>query len=578
MIQYQVYFPRPEAHYVEIEMQFKAPQSGISELYMPVWTPGSYMVREYSRHVDQVDLKNAQGEKIPIEKNAKNIWQFDAKASSTYTLTYRVYGFELTVRTNHIDADHAMLNGAPTFITLKGSEYLPHHISIQPKKDWKAISTSLKENGSPWKRIAANYDEVVDSPIEIGNHEVLHFEAGGIPHELALVGESNMNKELFVKELQTILNKELEIVGGTHPCERYVFIVHHTDNVYGGLEHLHSSLNMIPRWNYSDRDKYLQSISLLAHEYYHLWNVKRIRPVELGPFDYLQENYTRQLWAIEGVTSYYDDYFVYLAGICTEKEYLDLVAGNINRVLNTPGDELQTLGESSYDTWIKYYRQHENTHNNQVNYYVKGATVVAALNFLILKETKGEKSMDDVMRALYALYLKRPEKGYTEEEILAICEQVAGTSLKSFFDQHIFGVTPIPYEEYFQYVGLTLKSNAVKDYSFGWTLSTKEGKYIITKVDEGGSASAAGLSAEDEVLAVNGFRINSQWEKFISDKKVGDTFELLISRYGKIRAVQMTLLPNAPVKYSVQLLEDATPEQVQLRNLWLKSQKGSSSN
>lgn len=571
MISYQVYFHRPESHYVEVEMQFTTQDSGTSELYMPVWTPGSYMVREYSRHVDQVVLTHENGKVIPIQKTAKNIWSFDSEAQAKYILKYRVYGFEMSVRTNHIDADHATLNGAPTFITLRNAEHLPHTITFHPKNDWKVISTSLKENGSPWKRIAANYDELVDSPVEIGNHEVLFFDVKGVPHEMAMVGESNMDKDVFVKELQKIIEQEILLFGKKHPCERYVFINHHTENVYGGLEHLHSSLNMIPRWNYTERANYLQSISLLAHEYFHLWNVKRIRPEELGPFDYEQENYTRQLWAIEGVTSYYDDYFVYLAGVSSQKEYLDIVASNINRVVNTPGDTHQSLTESSFDAWVKYYRQHENTHNTQVNYYVKGATVVTALNLLILNETKGQKSMDDVMRALYDLYLQRPEKGFSEAEILAICEQIAEVSLKAFFDQHIYGTTPIDYSQYLDFVGLELVPQEQRAYSLGWSWNIKDGKYIISKIDDGSSAAQAGLSAEDEIIAMNGYRISSQWEKMLSNYNVGDEIELLISRYGKIRSLNMKLLPNAQVKYSIQTKDSATDEQVQLRNIWLKN-------
>lgn len=578
MIAYQVYFKHPEAHYVEIEMTFSPLQAGDVELYMPVWTPGSYMVREYSRHVDQVQLQKASGASVQIDKKSKNIWSFKADEATSYKLIYRIYGFEWSVRTNHVDADHAMINGAPTFITVKGQEKLPHHVTFHPKYDWKVISTSLSANGSEWKRVAANYDELVDSPVEIGNHEVIHFKVGGVPHELALVGSSNMDKRQFVSELQTIIQQEIDLFGKAHPCERYVFIVHHTDNVYGGLEHLHSSLNMLPRWNYTERSAYLQSISLLAHEYFHLWNVKRIRPVELGPFDYLQENYTRQLWAIEGVTSYYDDYFVYLAGVASEKEYLNIVAANINRVLNTPGDSYQSLAESSFDAWVKYYRQHENTNNNQVNYYVKGATVVTALNLLILQSSNGEKSLNDVMKALYEMYLSRPEKGYTEEELLTLCEEVAGISLKSFFEDHIFGTLPINYAEYLAYAGIDMVDQSTSEYGLGWSLSVKDGKYVISKVDEGSSASLAGLSAEDEILAINGYRINAQWEKFLYDAKVGSSIEVLISRYGKVRTLQVKLLPNPQVKYVLAFNENPTPEQLKIRQAWLKAGSDKSSN
>ncbi len=570
MISYQVYFRQPELHYVEVEMTFPVSKPEEVELYMPVWTPGSYMIREFSRHIDMVRVKRSGAEKITIQKINKNTWRFSADKAGDYQVSYRVYANEISVRTNHVDAEHATLNGAPTFLAVKGLENATHTITFHPHENWKVISSSLPESGSLWIRIAESYDLLVDSPTEIGNQEVLTFEAGGIPHELALVGPSNADKEKLMKELKTIIEEEVKLFGKPHPCKRYVFILHHTEDVYGGLEHLHNSVNMVPRWNYDTRDKYLQTISLLAHEYFHLWNVKRIRPEELGPFDYSQENYTRQLWAIEGVTSYYDDYFVYLAGVSDQKEYLKIVAENINKVENTPGDEMQSLAESSFDTWIKYYRQHENTHNNQVNYYVKGATVVTALNLLILKATKGVKSMDDVMRALNELYLKRPEKGYSEKEMLAITELIAGISLDDFFERHIYGTEPLDYNAYLSYAGLELKDTSDARYDIGWSVSNKEGKFIVAKIDAGSSAAVAGINANDEVLAVNGFRMNSQWSKCLYDKSAGDEVDVIISRSGRIHTFRMRLLPNQKKSYVIHVIENPDAGQLKIREAWLR--------
>lgn len=570
MIHYQVFFRQPELHYIEVEMTIPVIQTGTVELYMPVWTPGSYMIREFSRNIDQVVAKGVDFEKIDIQKDSKNSWTFFAKDKGDYHISYRVYANEISVRTNHVDVEHATLNGAPTFLAVKGLENLSHKITYHPFEKWKVISSSLPEADGPWVRIAENYDLLVDSPAEIGNQEVLTFEAGGIPHELAFVGPSNADKKKLAEELKLIIEEEVRFFGKKHPCDRYVFILHHTEDVYGGLEHLHNSVNMVPRWNYDTRDKYLQTISLLAHEYFHLWNVKRIRPEELGPFDYSQENYTRQLWAIEGVTSFYDDYFVYLAGVSDQKEYLKIVAENINKVENTPGDRSQSLTESSFDTWIKYYRQHENTHNNQVNYYVKGATIVTALNLLILKQTQGAKSMDDVMRALYELYLRRPEKGYSEKEILAITELIAGTSLEDFFDRHIYGTEPIDYAKYLSEAGLELVNTSDEKYDTGWYLNVKDSKFFVSKIDVGSGAAVAGINANDEILALNGFRMNAQWKNSLFGKTAGDIVEVIISRAGRIHVFHMELLPNQKKSYTIQLLQNPTESQLKVREAWLK--------
>jgi len=569
MIRYEVFFREPQHHYVHVEMTLDASAGEELTLYMPVWTPGSYMIREFSRYIDMVTAQDEQDNPLTIEKTAKNTWSLAIKATGPVRVSYRVYANELTVRTNHVNIDHAMLNGAPTFLTVKGWENQVHQVRIHPYSTWKVISTALPQLENEWHRAARNYDELVDSPLEIGNHEVIHFEAAGIPHELALVGASNVNKRKLVKELTAIVDEELKLFRKEHPCERYVFILHHTDQTYGGLEHLHSSLNMVPRWNYEPREKYLQSISLLAHEYFHLWNIKRIRPVEFGPFNYNEENYSRQLWVAEGITSYYDDYFVYLAGVSSQYEYLDIVADNINKVVNTPGDTFQALSESSFDTWIKYYRQHENTQNNQVNYYTKGATVVTALNLLILNATKGKRSMDDVMRAMYERYLKNPDKGMTEAEVLRICEDIAGVPLKDFFDRHIYGKEPVDYAHYLAYAGLELKDYNKSGYYIGWSLNNREGKWMVSKVEAGSSAYEAGLNAEDEILAINGYRMSSNWEHVLFGSGVGSEVELLISRAGIVRSVKMKLLPDIRRKYRINVLEEITPLQKKIRNAWL---------
>lgn len=569
MISYQVYFRQPELHYVEIEMKVSVKNIQTVEVYMPVWTPGSYMVREFSKNLDQFQVLNSSKENIPFQKNSKNTWTFQPETTEEYFIHYRIYANEWSVRTNHVDIDHAMLNGAPTFLAIKGLEQLEHQVEYHPNENWKVISSPLPENGNEWKRTAENYDLLVDSPVEIGNHEVMTFQAGNIMHEIALVGKSNVDRMTLLKDLKAIVEEEIKLFAMTHPCKRYVFIIHHTENVYGGLEHLHSSLNMLPRWNYEPRDKYLQSISLLSHEYFHLWNVKRIRPIELGPFDYQQENYTRQLWAIEGVTSYYDDYFLYLSRVSSIQEYLKTVSENINKVVNTPGDTAQTLAESSFDAWVKYYRQNENTHNNQVSYYVKGAAVVTALNLLMLNNTKGEKSMDDVMRVLYQRYLQNPEIGYTEEELLQVCETVAETSLKAFFAQHIFGNEPIDYNYYLSLAGLELYETNKENYQFGWTLSQKEGKFIISKVDFDKCAALAGLNAEDEILAFNGFRMNTQWERSLFDKSVGDEIELIVSRNGIIKNFNIELEASQKKNYTIHLDKKPSPDQVLVRKAWL---------
>ena len=570
MINYQVFFKNPELHYIEIEMSFKSNNSGDNLLYLPVWTPGSYMVREFSKNVDKVEATTAYGKILSIKKIKKNQWLIQAVTQDIIIVKYRVYANELTVRTNHVDDAHALLNGAATFMAVSGQESSKHRVVIHPFGLWSKISTSLHPLDNIWHREASDYDELVDSPIEIGNQKVIEFEVERVPHQLALVGVSNMEEERLIRDLSNVLSEEIRFFKATHPCSEYLFILNHTEKTYGGLEHKNSSVNMTPRWSYEPREKYLKTISLLAHEYFHLWNIKRIRPVELDPFDYQNENYTRQLWAIEGITSYYDDYFVYLGGVSSRDEYLDIIAKNYDEVISHVGNHCQSLADSSFDTWIKYYRPNENTHNTQVSYYVKGSIVALMLNLSILKQTAGEKSLDDVMRLLYRRYITNPESGYTEQEFREITEQVMDADLSQFYDDFIYGTSPLNLDTLLFEAGLKLTKIEKDESDLGWNLEMRSNNYFIQKVEENGCAAQSGLQANDEILAINGFRMNEQWNNFIAYNSKGDPLEVIVARAGIIKKMELNLIGNRKTEYVIREIENPTAQQLKIKNAWLK--------
>ncbi len=400
-IKYTLSFPEPHTHYAEVEMYISNISVDVIYLKMAVWTPGSYLIREFQKNIDFVEWSVANGQWSRVEKTDKNTWKIDlsngALNASTnnntnthnVSIRYRTYCFEQSVRTNFVDEQHALINGAATFLYVDGFENTSSEIDIIPFEKWNNISTSLiqKENNK-WLRISTNIDELIDSPIEIGNHLSYFFDAANIAHELAIYGESNCNIEKLIADLKRIIEVEANIFGG-HPCKNYVFFIHNTENSFGGLEHLHSSVNHVTRWSY-DAKNYQRAISLLAHEYFHLWNVKRITPSALIPFNYNTENYTELLWFFEGITSYYDDFICYKAGVTSKIDFLYIVASNINGVLNTAGIDTQTLAEASFDTWLKYYRRNENSNNTQISYYTKGAVVAMIFDIIIMDATNGE--------------------------------------------------------------------------------------------------------------------------------------------------------------------------------------------
>lgn len=569
-ITYSLSFPEPHTHYLEVEMHLGAIQTQVLALKMAVWTPGSYLIREFQRNIDFVERIYADGRTERLEKTDKHSWKLDTQQESNIRLRYRVYCFEYTVRTNFIDEAHALLNGAPTFLYAAGYEDMPCDIHIQPHPSWKKISTALEmKDKDPWIRFAKNLDEIIDSPMEIGNHSSSYFEAEGVQHELAVYGESNGDMQKLVDDLKAVVREEVRIFGA-HPCKNYLFILHHTDGIFGGLEHLHSSVNFVNRWAYEPK-KYQQVISLLAHEYFHLWNVKRIRPATLGPFNYEKENYTTLLWFFEGITSYYDDYICYRAGVTSRQDYLDIVAKNINNVLNLAGTDTQTLVESSFDTWIKYYRKNENSNNVQISYYNQGSVAGMLFDLIIIDATQGNRSLDDVMRALYERYLSDPGTGISEETLLAIFNEVSGIDCSEYFNRFLRHTGIGDIEPFFEKTGIALKDNSPKDAVYlGMSTDWKEGRLIITELDKNYGAYQGGLNVNDELIAIDDHRVSKDFTKFYTHKAVNERVKVLISRQGTIKSYNIGLSPDIRKNYTLSLPGNiATRQTINLKK-WLK--------
>ncbi len=428
-IRYTVSFPAPQTNYFDVSAVVPADGRPEVELMMAVWTPGSYLIREYSRNVESVTATGQGGRALAIEKSDKNRWRVATGGAPSVTVKYRVYAREMSVRTNWVEADFAMINGAPTFMTLVGGLQRPHEVVIEPARAWRTSMTSLAPlPGGSHRYRAADYDELVDSPILIGNPAVYEFTVDDKKHYLANIGESGVfDGAKAAKDLEAIVREQRRFWGSL-PYDRYIVM-----NVLtavpgqiagGGLEHKNSTLLIAGRWATRTRQSYLAWLELASHEIFHAWNVKRLRPVELGPFDYENENFTRSLWLVEGVTDYYSELLVHRAGLSTPVEYLDALSNKIEEVQTTPGRTVQSAELASQDAWIKYYRPDENSPNSSVSYYSKGAVLGFVLDAKIRKATAGAKSLDDVMRAAYQKF--SGSRGYTPDEFRAVAEQVAG--------------------------------------------------------------------------------------------------------------------------------------------------------
>src|SRR5918993_499072 len=434
-ITYTLRFPAPATHYVEVEATLPTDGREHIELMLATWTPGSYLVREYARHLESVDARSADGNGRRVEKTRKNRWRIECGGAHDLTVRYRVYGREMTVRTNFISEEFALLNGAPTFLTIADALVRPHEVRIQMPDCWRESVTQLPAAGTQphWYR-AADYDALVDAPIVLGNPALYEFAVDGRPHVLANVGESGIwDGPRSARDLEAIVEQQIAFWGGA-PYDRYVFLNLITE-ASGGLEHLASTVLMTSRWKSRTRKGYLEWLGLASHELFHAWNVKRLRPVELGPFDYEAENHTRSLWVAEGITTYYGDLVVHRAGLSTVREYLDGLSGQIQELQTAPGRLVQSLEDASFDAWIKHYRPDENAPNSAVSYYTKGAVVAFLLDIEIQRASGGARTLDDVMRTAYGRYAG--DRGFTDPGFRGLINEVAGADLASWVSRAV---------------------------------------------------------------------------------------------------------------------------------------------
>jgi predicted metalloprotease with PDZ domain len=569
-IKYNLSFEEAQAHYVNVSMEIDAKQEKVL-VKMPVWAPGSYLVREFARHVEGFEAMQ-NGNKLSFKKINKNTWEILNPSKEKLQVKYRVYAFELTVRTSFVDASHAYLNGTSIFMYVDGAMNGKHEVIIKPSENWKKISCALPTvKGNTYHFIADNYDILADSPIEIGNQDILEFTAQNVKHFVAMVGPGNYDAEKIKKDFTKIVD-EAHSVFGTHPCKEYTFIVHNVPSGGGGLEHLNSTTVQVNRNAYSTEASYHSFLGLIAHEYFHLWNVKRLRPVVLGPFNYDEENYTNMLWVSEGFTAFYDNWIVRRAGFYTHEKYLEMMANEYSAQLNLPGDDAQSVAEASFDAWIKYYRRNENSNNSQVSYYDKGSIIASLLNLMIIEHSGAKQNLDDMMSYLYKEFYEKKNTGFTDEEFKKAAEKFTGRDLTEFYNNYVFGTADIPYEKYLLIAGLKLTNlNATKnDVYLGANASTTNGKVIITSVLKNSPAYAAGLNVNDELIAIDNYRVDDL-TKMLALKKVGDKVKFTISRDGILQNIELVLVKNTNVKYKLEKVSPISPEQEAAYKKWLKN-------
>ena len=510
-VQYRVEAQDLHAHLFRVTLTITQPEAH-QQVSLPVWIPGSYLVREFSKNLQRLAAKQ-DGRAVAVQQLDKCTWQLDCGASSPLVVTYEVYAFDNSVRTAWLDAQRGFFNATSLCLRVHGLEHMVHSLELAPvagQPQWNAATglAAYRINKRGFGvYLATDYDELADSPVELGEFWDAEFKACGVPHRIVIAGApASFDGERLLMDMHRICEAAIRFWHDRRkpPFRYYLFILNAVDEGYGGLEHRNSTALIaarrdLPRvGDVRPGDGYVTLLGLVSHEYFHTWNVKRLRPAEFAHYDYTRENYTRLLWFFEGFTSYYDDLLLRRAGAIDDTIYLKLLNKTINQVLQAPGREVQSVAQASFDAWVKYYRQDENTPNATISYYTKGALV--ALCFDLTLRAEGHSNLDEVMRALWARCAAGP---MTEADFAAVLKELGGRSFSREIASWVHGTKELPLADLLRTQGVqVMEEPAQWQQRLGIRANEANGTITLRNVLRGGAAEQAGMAAGDEWIGV----------------------------------------------------------------------------
>ena len=576
--------PRPWTHLLEVEMRLQIPANlnvpNDTDLIMPVWTPGSYLIREFERNVQDFVASDANGRALIWTKIDKNTWRVNTNGVRQWRVFYRVYANELTVRTSELNSDHAFWNNAALLMYPNGRLNAGSTLRVIAPSGWKIATGLPPVAGQPNTFRAENFDILYDSPFEVSDFKEIKFVVRGVPHRIVIDGEGNYDPERMKADVQKIVEAETGMFG-VIPYHDYTFILHLRANGGGGLEHLNSTALGFSRFRFGTERGWPSFYGLVAHEFFHLWNVKRIRPDALGPFDYTKENYTRNLWVAEGITSYYGDLMVRRAGLISDKDYLEELARRIQNFQNTPGHLQMSAEDASFNSWIKEYRPDENSVNSQISYYDKGELLGLLLDLEIRRRSNDAKSLDDVMRYLYHEFYEK-NRNYTPVDFQKACELMAGGSLDEFFTNYVRGIFELPYNQVLAGVGLRVEQAGYAIDATGIRTIPPWKGFLGADLEDSGEfinvkdvrastpAYDQGLNAKDKIVALDGARVNKEtFESLIAAERQGETVHITIFRNDDLRTLDIKLTAIIDAPYKIGPLAQQTEEQKRRYAAWM---------
>ncbi len=587
-LQYSITPSQPQAHLFTVRCTVPVPDPAGQVFSLPAWTPGSYLIRDFTRHIANFAAE-INGRPIAVQKIDKSSWRC-APCKEPLTVSYEVYAWDDSVRAACLDATRGFFNGSAVFMRVCGQEHMPVLIDVAPPRDvdtanWR-VATTLRSEGAPaWgfgRYAATNYADLIDHPVEFGNFNLIEFEAAGVPHQMTLSGRHHANTDRLAHDLAKICTEQIELFGKPAPMSRYLFMTRVVKKGYGGLEHRDSSALICARDDLPLAGElklsrnYRTFLGLCSHEYFHLWNVKRIQPRAFAESDLSHEAYTEDLWAYEGVTSYYDELTLIRAGLVDLSGYCELIADAATRLWRTPGRTKQSLAASSFDAWTKFYRPDENTPNAVVSYYNKGALVALCLDLKLRVESQSRCDLDQVMRVLWQRYGKTGTRA-PERALEAVTQELSGLNLGDFFDRMIRGTDDPPLVELLAAFGIEAQlchaptAGEREGVNMGLRLMPGVSQAQVQNVLDGTPAQAAGLSAGDVLIALNGLRVDGQeFDRMLADYAPGNRIRLHAFRRDELMEFDVVLAPRAADTWLLRPKTDADADALARRKVWLR--------
>lgn len=572
-IEYTVGLASPSTQMLEISLRVASLGQETLCVALPVWRPGKYVVLDPAGTLREATAVDEQGRPLPLRKLAKSRWQLCTLGAQEVTVRYRIYANSLHDRTRHVDDTHAFLSGSSVFLYVEGRRAHPLRVRFEAPASWRITSGLQSDPLDPRALLAPDYDVLVDSPIEIGEHQLWEFEACGVPHQIAIWGEVDADIPKLQTDLKAIVETQMAIFGSL-PYQRYVFLIHVGEDASGGTEHLNSTIMQTSAAALEEAGRYDDFLSLASHEFFHTWNVKQLRPAGISPYDYLGENYTRLLWVSEGTTTYYQRLVLARAGLIAPSNFLSSLSGSINSYRARPGRLVQSLEESSFDAWIKFNRSTPDDVNSTVSFYRKGALVNLLLDLRLRRSSGDALNLDVVMRQLYERF-PLGGSGFTSADLQQLLEELSGDSFEDFFDRYVRGVDPLDFDTELAHVGLELVFKArdgsnQPDPPLRADLGLRlDGNRIKTVIADG-PAWQAGLMVGDELVALAGRRVSDgSLSEHLEERAPGELLRVSFFRRNQLRELELRIGGVPDGKWQLRRRPDASEGQKQAYAAWI---------